>query len=171
MAGVDGPVTLRTDVGSVQVTDVRGEVSIRANEGPLEISWITGSVRAATGSGDVAVRRSGRKITTLTAGDVVGELSLLDHGPRTATAICEGDCTLFVLDQRHFRAALEGSYGNTFKNGYTCLMTWSRRILGTGWLGEFERLELTSSVRAAQRAQTYENGYRILRNALGSLAH
>lgn len=58
-------------------------------------------------SGDVIVRRGGRKITTLGVGDVVGELSLLDHGPRTASAICDGDCTLFVLDQRHFRKVLE----------------------------------------------------------------
>ena len=58
-------------------------------------------------SGSVSVRRGGRKITTLSEGDVVGELSLLDHGPRTATAVCEGDCTLFVLDQRHFRKVLE----------------------------------------------------------------
>ena len=58
-------------------------------------------------SGSVSVRRGGRKITTLSEGDVVGELSLLDHGPRTATAVCERDCTLFVLDQRHFRKVLE----------------------------------------------------------------
>ena len=58
--------------------------------------------------GRVTVKRAGRKITTLGQGDVVGELSLLDHGPRTATAVCDGDCTLFVLDQRHFRQVLEG---------------------------------------------------------------
>ncbi len=58
--------------------------------------------------GNVSVRRGGRKIATLGQGDVVGELSLLDHGPRTASALCEGDCTLFVLDQRHFREVLEG---------------------------------------------------------------
>ena len=34
-----------------------------------------------------------RKIATLGTGDVVGELSLLDHGPRTATVVCETDCT------------------------------------------------------------------------------
>ena len=66
-------------------------------------------------SGSVAVRRGGRKITTLGEGDVVGELSLLDHGPRTATAICEGDCTLFVLDQRHFRKVLEDQPQIMFK--------------------------------------------------------
>ena len=66
-------------------------------------------------SGSVLVRRGGRKITTLGEGDVVGELSLLDHGPRTASAICVGDCTLFVLDQRHFRKVLEEQPEISFK--------------------------------------------------------
>jgi CRP/FNR family transcriptional regulator, cyclic AMP receptor protein len=57
--------------------------------------------------GTVTVKRGGRKIGTLGPGDVVGELSLLDHGPRTATAICETDCELLVIDQRHFRSVLE----------------------------------------------------------------
>jgi CRP-like cAMP-binding protein len=57
--------------------------------------------------GSVEVRRGGRKITSLGTGDVVGELSLLDHGPRTASVVCVGDCSLFVLDQRHFRRVLE----------------------------------------------------------------
>ena len=57
--------------------------------------------------GSVTVKRNNRKIATLGPGDIVGELSLLDHGPRTATAICETDCELLVLDQRHFRGVLE----------------------------------------------------------------
>ena len=55
----------------------------------------------------MTVKRAGRKITTLGPGGVVGELSLLDHGPRTATAVCDTDCDLLVIDQRHFRAILE----------------------------------------------------------------
>ncbi len=58
-------------------------------------------------SGDLTVRRSGRKVATLGPGAAVGELALLDHGPRTATVTCDTDCTLFVLDQRHFRSVLE----------------------------------------------------------------
>jgi CRP/FNR family cyclic AMP-dependent transcriptional regulator len=57
--------------------------------------------------GAVAVKRNGRKIATLGAGDVVGELSLLDHGPRTATAVCETDCTLLVIDQRRFLGVID----------------------------------------------------------------
>ncbi len=57
--------------------------------------------------GDVTIKRNGRKIASLGAGDVVGELSLLDHGPRTATAVCATDCTLLVIDQRRFIGVLD----------------------------------------------------------------
>lgn len=58
-------------------------------------------------SGSVIVRRNGKKIGSLGPGTVVGELSLLDHGPRTATVVCETDCTLLLLDQRHFLGVLD----------------------------------------------------------------
>src|SRR5918995_4030330 len=57
--------------------------------------------------GTVAVKRNGRKVATLGPGAIVGELSLLDHGPRTARAECETDCTLFVMSQRHFLAVVD----------------------------------------------------------------
>jgi CRP/FNR family transcriptional regulator, cyclic AMP receptor protein len=60
-------------------------------------------------AGEVTVKRGGRKIISLGAGAMVGELSLLDHGPRTATVVCDTDCTLFVIDQRHFRSVLENN--------------------------------------------------------------
>jgi len=37
----------------------------------------------------------------------VGELSLLDHGPRTATVTTDDETTVLVLDQRHFLAVLD----------------------------------------------------------------
>ncbi len=57
--------------------------------------------------GTVVVKRNGKKVTTLGPGTVVGELSLLDHGPRTATVICETDCRLLLLSQRHFMAVVD----------------------------------------------------------------
>lgn len=57
--------------------------------------------------GTVSVKRNNRKIAELGPGDVLGELSLLDHGPRTATAVCDTDCQLLVLDQRHFLSVLD----------------------------------------------------------------
>ena len=58
-------------------------------------------------SGSVVVRRNRRRIATLGEGDVIGEMSLFDVGPRTATAICDRDCTLFVLDQRRLLTLLD----------------------------------------------------------------
>ena len=72
--------------------------------------------------------------------------------------------------QAFFRAALEGSYGNSYTNGYRCLLAWAGRILATSWIGQFERLELTSAARAAQRADRYDTAYRIMRNSMTSLA-
>ena len=57
--------------------------------------------------GTVIVKRNGRKVASLGEGTVVGELSLLDHGPRTATVTCETDCTLLLITQRHFSAVLD----------------------------------------------------------------
>lgn len=57
--------------------------------------------------GTVTVRRNGRKVATLGPGAIVGELSLLDHGPRTATVTCETDCSIFVISQRHFLAVVD----------------------------------------------------------------
>jgi CRP/FNR family cyclic AMP-dependent transcriptional regulator len=57
--------------------------------------------------GTVTVKRNGKKVATLGPGTMVGELSLLDHGPRTATVTCETDCSLLLLSQRHFMAVVD----------------------------------------------------------------
>jgi len=57
--------------------------------------------------GTVTVRRNGKKVGTFGSGTVVGEMSLLDHGPRTATVVCDTDCELLLLDQRHFMGVLD----------------------------------------------------------------
>ena len=57
--------------------------------------------------GTARVQRNGRTISSVGPGAIIGELSLLDHGPLTATVVCETECTLFVLDQRQFRSVLE----------------------------------------------------------------
>jgi CRP/FNR family transcriptional regulator, cyclic AMP receptor protein len=57
--------------------------------------------------GSAAVKRGTRKVATLGAGDCVGELSLLDHGPRTATVVTESDVDLLVLGSRQFAGVLD----------------------------------------------------------------
>ncbi|MFZ4812593.1 MAG: cyclic nucleotide-binding domain-containing protein [Ilumatobacteraceae bacterium] len=58
-------------------------------------------------SGTVTVKRNGKKISTLGPGNIVGELSLLDHGPRTATVVCETDATFLLIDQRRFLGVVD----------------------------------------------------------------
>ena len=94
----------------------RKELELIARSGD-EIKMTAGTVLVDQGQtgheafvvvdGTVTVKRNGRKIATLGPGAIVGELSLLDHGPRTARAECETDCTLFVISQRHFLAVLD----------------------------------------------------------------
>lgn len=57
--------------------------------------------------GTATVKRGGRKIATVGPGDAVGELALLDHGPRTATVVADGPMTLFVLGSRQFAGVVE----------------------------------------------------------------
>lgn len=57
--------------------------------------------------GEVTVKRNGRKVATLGAGDVVGEMSLLDKGPRTASVVAATDVELLVIDSRRFLAVID----------------------------------------------------------------
>jgi CRP/FNR family transcriptional regulator, cyclic AMP receptor protein len=58
-------------------------------------------------AGRATVRRNGKKVATIEPGAVIGELSLLDHGPRTATVVADTDVTLFVISQRHFLGVID----------------------------------------------------------------
>ena len=58
-------------------------------------------------SGSLVVRRAGRKLATLGPGGIVGELALLDDGPRTATVVCASDARVFALSAPDFRAVYD----------------------------------------------------------------
>lgn len=47
-------------------------------------------------------------LAELTAGDVFGEVALLDGGDRSADALAITNCALVVLERRHFLRVLEG---------------------------------------------------------------
>jgi len=57
--------------------------------------------------GSATVKRNNRKVGTLGPGDAIGELSLLDHGPRTATVTADTPMTLLVLSAREFSGVIE----------------------------------------------------------------
>jgi CRP-like cAMP-binding protein len=57
--------------------------------------------------GTATVKRNGRKIGTLGPGDAVGELSLLDRGPRTATVVADTPMTVLVLGPRELGGLID----------------------------------------------------------------
>lgn len=60
-------------------------------------------------SGEVSIDRGGREINRLGAGDFLGEIALIDGGPRTATATAVADCRLLVLTHAGFHQLLDTS--------------------------------------------------------------
>jgi CRP/FNR family transcriptional regulator, cyclic AMP receptor protein len=65
--------------------------------------------------GTAEVRRNDRKIADLGPGACVGELSLIDHGPRSATVKALTDMTVLVLGPREFSALLDDAPSITHK--------------------------------------------------------
>jgi CRP/FNR family cyclic AMP-dependent transcriptional regulator len=57
--------------------------------------------------GDAVVRRDGSEIAELGAGQWFGELSLIDHKPRSATVVAVTEMKLLVLGQGEFAGLLE----------------------------------------------------------------
>jgi CRP-like cAMP-binding protein len=58
-------------------------------------------------TGSAIVKRNGKKVATVGPGAVIGELSLFDHGPRTATVTADSDVEVLVLDQRNFAGVID----------------------------------------------------------------
>ena len=56
--------------------------------------------------GTIEVKRKGRRLARLGPGDYLGEIALIDHGPRTATAMVETEARLLVLASREFHSML-----------------------------------------------------------------
>ena len=59
--------------------------------------------------GTVRIERDGRPIATLGPGEFLGEIALLDAGPRTATAIAETPTRLLSLNYEMFHELLGAS--------------------------------------------------------------
>ena len=57
--------------------------------------------------GSVDVTKKGRRVATLGAGDFVGEISLLETTPRTATVTAKTPLRFFVLTPKDFRQVVE----------------------------------------------------------------
>ena len=58
-------------------------------------------------SGAANVERDGESLGSVGQGDVLGEIALLDGGPRTATVTLSEPCRMLVLARREFRELMD----------------------------------------------------------------
>jgi CRP/FNR family cyclic AMP-dependent transcriptional regulator len=78
-----------------------GETIIReGDEGDTAFFIVTGAV-------EVLVGRGGRRIGTLAAGEVFGEMSLIEPGPRSATIVAQGEVECLEMSYDEFIGSLE----------------------------------------------------------------
>lgn len=66
----------------------------------------SGGVAYLLVSGQAEVRRGGRRLAVLGPGDIVGELSLIDGRPRSATVTAVSDVEVLEIDGRDLRRLL-----------------------------------------------------------------
>lgn len=97
-----------------QVARASDEVSVKAGH-ELVRQGDVGREMFVLVSGTATVKRNGRKIGTAGPGNAIGELSLLDKGPRTASVTTDTDCTVLVLGAREFAALLDDLPGVAHK--------------------------------------------------------
>jgi CRP/FNR family cyclic AMP-dependent transcriptional regulator len=77
--------------------------------------------------GSVRVEQAGSPVRTMMAGGFLGEVALLEHGPRTATATCVTDCRLLSLGHFEFDRLM-----STFPDIRTrVLAAMARRVRGS----------------------------------------
>ncbi len=57
--------------------------------------------------GDAIVTRKGLEVSRIGAGDFVGEVALLDNGPRTATVIATSPLRVEVIEARDFEQLMQ----------------------------------------------------------------
>jgi CRP-like cAMP-binding protein len=84
----------RIDSGMVEIGVAAGSILTTENEYGREAFIIA--------DGIAEVRVGGRAVSSVGAGDLVGEMSLLDSGPRTATVVALTPLRVYVLDPRQF---------------------------------------------------------------------
>jgi CRP/FNR family transcriptional regulator, cyclic AMP receptor protein len=53
-------------------------------------------------AGEIQITLNDKIIETLSAGEILGELALVDHNPRSANAIAKTDCVLVPISERRF---------------------------------------------------------------------
>jgi CRP/FNR family cyclic AMP-dependent transcriptional regulator len=88
-----------------EIAAIADEMSIEKGK-ELTREGATGQEFLVLIDGSADVRRKGRKINTLGAGDFLGEIALITGAPRTATVTTTSPSRMLVVTARDFRTLL-----------------------------------------------------------------
>jgi CRP-like cAMP-binding protein len=109
-----------------QVGQLAEEVDVPAGQ-VLTREGAPGSEFFVILEGTVSVDVGGQQVRTMEAGDFLGEIALVDDGPRTATATTVGPARLLVLGRREFRSLMD-SYPSIEHSVLHCLVERLRNV-------------------------------------------
>jgi CRP/FNR family cyclic AMP-dependent transcriptional regulator len=98
-AGLSRPELQRIAALTTERRAAAGDVLTREGDPGTELFLVA--------TGEAEVRRRNRRVAVLTAGDVFGELALLDRGRRSATVVAKTPMRLLVLSELDFTALLD----------------------------------------------------------------
>lgn len=88
-----------------EIARVADEIDLRVGKA-LTREGETGKEFIVLLEGTAEVRKNGRKIRTLRAGDFLGEIALLVNVPRTATVVTTSPVRVLVITGRDFKRVL-----------------------------------------------------------------
>ena len=78
------------------------------------------------GEVDIYLDDNDKPLNVVRAGETIGEVSLLDHKPATASAVTRGECRVITIDETHIWQLIRGCH--PFAINFIQLMT--RRFRG-----------------------------------------
>lgn len=101
-------VPLFAELGARQRRKIASLARIRrfADGAPLTRIGEAGDAMYVVLDGTVSVRRQGGRLKSLGIGSMVGELALLDGGPRSASVVARGEVVALAVPASRFRTLL-----------------------------------------------------------------
>ena len=96
-----GELAMNLNLADLFRHENEGLLSLRAGDALFKTGE-AGDLMYVLKSGDIDIMVGDRVVETAGAGSLLGEMALIDKGPRSATAIARSDCLLIPIDVRRF---------------------------------------------------------------------
>lgn len=94
---------------SVDLTRYQDELETHKAGDPIFKIGDKGHVMYLVTKGEVEILIHGKVVETVSPGGVIGEMALLDMGPRSASATAKTDCMLLPIDRERFQQQVKKS--------------------------------------------------------------